>query len=86
MIKVTNKEIKALQSGDLSTSAYAQGLLATYPAVDIALAFAELLATKDMPVSNNKISVTEDELKDIVDMFRVKGTSNRGRPKTKKAE
>lgn len=84
MIKVTNKEIKALQSGDLSTSAYAQVLVNTYPASEIAMAFAELLATKDAPVATTKISVTKDELDAIVGLFREKGSSPRGRkPKTK---
>lgn len=81
MVVIKNKTIKALQSGELKEADFAQELVETYSAMDIAKAFCELLAMKDAPIANNKISVTEDELKDIVGLFRVKGTSNRGRKK-----
>lgn len=82
MIKVTSKTIKALQSGELKKADYAQELVNTYPASELAAAFVELLAMKDAPiVSSNKISVSADELSAITDLFRVKGSSNRGRKK-----
>ena len=80
MIKVTSKTIKALQSGELKKADHAQELVNTYPASELAAAFVELLAMKDAPiVASNKISVSADELSAITDLFRVKGSSNRGR-------
>lgn len=82
MIKVTSKTIKALQSGELKQTDYAQELVNTYPASELAAAFVELLAMKDAPVvASNKISVTKEELDAIVGLFREKGTSPRGRKK-----
>lgn len=85
MIRISQKEIKGLQDGTLNQNDFANSLIEKYTVKEIALAFAELLGMKDMPVANNKISVTDDELKAITDMFRIKGSSPRGR-KPKKAE
>lgn len=80
MITVKAKDIKGLKDGTITTSAYAEKLVKGYSAYEIALAFAELLATKDAPVvASNKISVTKEELDAIVGLFREKGSSNRGR-------
>lgn len=81
MIKITNKEIKGLQDGTLNQNDFANSLIEKYTVKEISLAFAELLGMKDMPVANNKISVTKEELDAIVGLFREKGTSNRGRKK-----
>jgi hypothetical protein len=81
MIKVTSKEIKGLKDGTLNQVEYAKKLAETYPSIELAQAFVELLGMKDAPVALNKISVSDDELKSIVDMFRVKGSSPRGRKK-----
>lgn len=86
MIKVTNKEIKGLKDGTLNQVEYAKKLAETYPSIELAQAFVELLGMKDAPVALNKISVSDDELKSIVDMFRVKGSSPRGRKKKDSAE
>ena len=85
MIKITNKEIKGLKDGTLNQVEYAKKLAETYPSIELAQAFVELLGMKDAPVvASNKISVSADELSAITDLFRVKGTSNRGRkPKAK---
>ena len=79
MIKITNKEVKGLKDGTIKQSDFAQKLAETYPSIELAQAFTELLVMKDAPVASNKISVSDDELKSIVDMFRVKGSSTRGR-------
>lgn len=84
MIRITQKEIKGLKDGTIKQSDFANDLIDKYTVKEISLAFTELLVMKDAPiVASNKISVSDDELKSIVDMFRVKGSSNRGRPKKK---
>ena len=86
MIKITNKEIKGLKDGTLNQVEYAKKLAESYPSIELAQAFVELLGMKDAPIAcnSNKISVSADELSAITDLFRVKGTSNRGRkPKAK---
>lgn len=85
MIRITQKEIKGLKDGTINQVEYAKKLAESYPSIELAQAFTELLVMKDAPiVASNKISVTKEELKSIVDMFRVKGSSNRGRkPKAK---
>lgn len=85
MIKITNKEVKGLKDGTINQVEYAKKLAESYPSIELAQAFVELLGMKDAPVvASNKISVSADELSAITDLFRVKGTSNRGRkPKAK---
>lgn len=79
MIKVTNKEIKGLKDGTLNQVEYAKKLAETYPSIELAQAFTELLVMKDAPIAVNKISVTKEELDAIVGLFREKGSSTRGR-------
>lgn len=79
MIKVTNKEIKGIKDGSLNQLEFAKKLAETYPSIELAHAVVELLAMKDAPVAVNKISVSEEELQSIVELFRVKGSSPRGR-------
>ena len=86
MIKVTNKEIKGIKDGTLNQVEFAKKLAETYPSIELAQAFVELLAMKDAPVAVNKISVSEEELQSIVELFRVKGTSTRGRKRKDSAE
>lgn len=85
MIRITQKEIKGLKDGTINQVEYAKKLAESYPSIELAQAFVELLGMKDAPVvASNKISVSADELSAITDLFRVKGTSNRGRkPKAK---
>lgn len=85
MIRITQKEIKGLKDGTIKQSDFANDLIDKYTVKEISLAFVELLGMKDAPVvASNKISVSADELSAITDLFRVKGTSNRGRkPKAK---
>lgn len=85
MIKITNKEVKGLKDGTINQVEYAKKLAESYPSIELAQAFVELLGMKDAPVvASNKISVSADELSAITDLFRVKGSSNRGRkPKAK---
>lgn len=86
MLKVTNKEIKGLKDGTLNQVEYAKKLAETYPSIELAQAFVELLGMKDAPVAVNQISVSQDELNDIMSLFRVKGTSTRGRKRKDSAE
>lgn len=87
MIKVTNKEIKGLKDGTLNQVEYAKKLAETYPSIELAQAFTELLIMKDAPiVASNKISVTKEELDAIVGLFREKGSSPRGRKRKDSAE
>jgi len=84
MITIKAKEIKGLKDGTISTAAYADNLVATYPAKEIALALAEFISMNDVVKETPKIAVTADELNAIVAMFRIKGDSPRGRkPKEK---
>lgn len=85
MIRITQKEIKGLKDGTINQVEYAKKLAESYPSIELAQAFVELLGMKDAPVvASNKISVSADELSAITDLFRVKGSSNRGRkPKAK---
>ena len=86
MIKVTNKEIKGIKDGTLNQVEFAKKLAETYPSIELAHAVVELLSMKDAPVAVNKISVSEEELQSIVELFRVKGTSTRGRKRKDSAE
>ena len=86
MIKVTNKEIKGIKDGTLNQVEFAKKLAETYPSIELAQAFVELLAMKDAPVGINQISVSQDELNDIMSLFRVKGSSPRGRKRKDSAE
>lgn len=86
MIKVTNKEIKGIKDGTLNQLEFAKKLAETYPSIELAQAFVELLAMKDAPVGINQISVSQDELNDIMSLFRVKGSSPRGRKRKDSSE
>ena len=86
MIKVTNKEIKGIKDGTLNQVEFAKKMAETYPSIELAQAFVELLAMKDAPVGINQISVSQDELNDIMSLFRVKGSSPRGRKRKDSAE
>ena len=81
MIKITNKEVKGLKDGTINQVEYAKKLAESYPSIELAQAFVELLGMKDAPIAcnSNKISVTKEELDAIVGLFREKGTSPRGR-------
>ena len=79
MIKITNKEVKGLKDRTINQVEFAKKLAETYPSIELAQAFVELLVMKDVPVATNKISVTKDELDAIVGLFREKGSSPRGR-------
>ena len=84
MIKVTAKEISGLKNGEISTSEFAEKMVKNYSAYEIALALSEFISMNDVVSKPTKIAVTSDELNAIVALFRVKGTSTRGRkPKNK---
>lgn len=80
MIKITAKQIKQLQSGELKESALVDALVDNYPVREIASAFVELLAMKE-PVAENPITVSKADYDRVCGLFRVQGSSNRGRKK-----
>lgn len=79
MITVKAKDIKGLKDGTITTSAYAEKLVKGYSAYEIALALAEFISMNDVVKETPKIAVTADELNQLVNMFRIKGDSPRGR-------
>ena len=89
MVQIKNKTISDYNRGEITLNDVAQQLLDKYPITELAKALAEILLMKneDVVVSKpSKIAVTEGELQQIVDLFRVKQTgTGRGRkPKTDK--
>lgn len=79
MITVKAKDIKGLKDGTITTSAYAEKLVKGYSAYEIALALAEFISMNDVVKNVTQISVTAEELNEIVNLFRIKGSSTRGR-------
>ena len=75
-MKITNKQLAALKNGDVTTSAFADELVAKFPVKEIAMAFAELLATADNVLPVAKIPISKELLEEH---FRIIGESNRGR-------
>lgn len=80
MIRIKSTDFKKLQNGELSIEQVADNLLAKYPVKDVAIALVEALSINDTPSTQPaKITVSEDDFKRITDLFRIAGTSNRGR-------
>lgn len=81
MITINKKTVHLLENGEITIKDVAQDLLEKYPITEIATALAELLTTKQetVYVEQPKITVTQQEYEQITGMFRVRGTSNRGR-------
>lgn len=80
MIRIPKTDFKKLQNGELSIEQVADNLLAKYPVKEICVALVEALSINDTPSTQPaKITVSEDDFKRITDLFRIAGTSNRGR-------
>lgn len=81
MITINKKTVHLLENGEITIKDVAQDLLEKYPITEIATALAELLTTpkETVGVEQTKITVTQQEYEQITGMFRVRGTSNRGR-------
>lgn len=79
MITVKAKDIKGLKDGTITTSAYAEKLVKGYSAYEIALALAEFISVNDVVKNVTQIPVTTEELNEIINLFRIKGSSPRGR-------
>lgn len=73
-----SKDIQMFQNGEMSKEEFVNYLIRYYPAVELASSLAELLEVYTIP---SKITVTADEYKRIVTMFRIQGSSPRGRKK-----
>lgn len=93
MIKITAKDVKRLQNGEIKQADFAQDLINTYPASEIALAFVELLATTGKKVSASTesaepiIKVTAEQKEELlseigalIEVIKVRG------PRKKKEE
>lgn len=86
MIRISNKELKALQNGEITVEKMAEQIASIYPAKSIALAFVELLTVQPTPV--DKIKITEQQFKEL---FKIVGVADvtmqkaerRGRPAKK---
>ena len=88
MINIKQKTIKALKDGEISADAFANELLAAYPAKEIALAFAELITTSETVYQLPKIPISKEMFEAHFRLigFNADGTqSTRGR-KPKKAK
>lgn len=86
MIKISNKELKALQNGEITVEKMAEQIASIYPAKSIAEAFVEAITVQPTPV--DKIKITEQQFKEL---FKIVGVSDvvmnkaerRGRPSKK---
>lgn len=83
MIKITNKELKALKGGEITVKDFAEKLAKNYSAFAIAEAFAELLASADTAVPITKIPISKELFEEH---FRFIGDSPRGRKRKDSAE
>ena len=76
------KELKAIKAGKLTVDE----LLEIYPVKTLVNDLLEMVLAKPVVVAEQpKITVTQQEYEQITGLFRVRGTSNRGR-KAKVAE
>ena len=76
------KELKAIKEGKLTVDE----LLEIYPVKTLVNDLLEMVLAKPVVVTEQpKITVTQQEYEQITGLFRVRGTSNRGR-KAKVAE
>lgn len=86
MINLSNKQLKAIQNGEISVKEMAEQIANVYPAKSIAEAFVELLTVQ--PLAIEKIKITEQQFKAL---FKIKGVADvstgkaekRGRPSKK---
>ena len=78
------KELKAIKEGKLTVDE----LLEIYPVKVLVNDLIEMVLAKPAPVvaEQPKITVTTQEWEQISNLFRIKGSSNRGRKPSKKDE
>ena len=86
MIKIKNQQIKDLQNGILSQAEFAKELALTYPSIEIANSFVELLATAQNVVEEKPIVIDDEDWQRIRNLFKIRGINpvtglaeNRGR-------
>ena len=76
---IKSKDLIALKNGDLTVDT----LLELYPVKALVNDLVELALQSANAVPDKPITVTKEELDKIMSLFRIQGTSNRGRkPKT----
>lgn len=81
MVTIKNKTISDYNRGEITLKDVAQQLLDKFPITEIAEALAELLLAPN-PEKVSKITVSEEELNQIVNLFRIRQTgTGRGRKK-----
>ena len=86
MIKLSNKELKALQNGEITVEKMAEQIASSYPAKSSAEAFVEAITVQPTPV--DKIKITEQQFKELFKIVGVKDVTmekaeRRGRPAKK---
>ena len=82
MIKLSNKELKALQNGEITVEKMAEQIASIYPAKS----FVEAITVQPTPV--DKIKITEQQFKELFKIVGVKDVTmekaeRRGRPAKK---
>lgn len=84
MIKINNKEIELIISGEIAASDLAMKLVRENSSYDIAIAFVEELLAKSVLEPVEKVVITQDQLQQF---FRVKQPQERrGRPRKENKE
>lgn len=79
MITIKNTTLAALQNGTISAEDFTNELINKYPVKEIAETLTELYSAK--PIPPKQITVSKEDYDAICGLFRIQGTSSRGRKK-----